>query len=194
MHFPFVCALLPLTAHGANLILSNDDGWAEINVRTFYNSLTAAGESVILSAPTENQSGTGKPLFPSDSNGSGNICTEHLTASIRLLRQDPNDPDERLRVQQLSRRQPSRRFQLLQPTSQLCELVSRHSDRIRDQHLGAKVLRRSPSPRSHRSKRRLYVKNPLYLFLLVLPLPLVSHSPLLSTPSTITNKPPLPFP
>ena len=35
------------------------DGWAEINIRTFYQTLSAAGESVIISAPAENQSGKG---------------------------------------------------------------------------------------------------------------------------------------
>ena len=52
-------ALLPLTAQGTNVVLSNDDGWAEINIRTFYNALTNAGDSVVLSAPAQNESGTG---------------------------------------------------------------------------------------------------------------------------------------
>ena len=54
------CALLPLTVKATNVVLSNDDGWAEINIRTFYNALTAAGDSVVLSAPSENESGTGR--------------------------------------------------------------------------------------------------------------------------------------
>ena len=60
MHFlilPFT--LLPLVAQCTNVVLSNDDGWAEINIRTFYNALMAAGDSVVLSAPAENESGTG---------------------------------------------------------------------------------------------------------------------------------------
>jgi len=57
--------LLALPAiQAANLVLSNDDGWAEINIRTFYNSLVDAGESVILSAPAENESGTGSSDAP----------------------------------------------------------------------------------------------------------------------------------
>jgi len=60
MQFSLSWAILPLAARAANIILSNDDGWAEINVRTFYETLTAAGESVVLSSPAENQSGTGK--------------------------------------------------------------------------------------------------------------------------------------
>ncbi|PWY75396.1 acid phosphatase precursor [Aspergillus heteromorphus CBS 117.55] len=59
MHFPLALSLLPLATHAINIISSNDDGWAEINIRTLYDSLTAAGHSVVLSAPAENESGTG---------------------------------------------------------------------------------------------------------------------------------------
>lgn len=52
-------ALLPLAASAVNVLVSNDDGWAEINIRQFYNALTGAGYSAIISAPAENQSGTG---------------------------------------------------------------------------------------------------------------------------------------
>lgn len=51
-------AALPF-AHAIRIIHSNDDGWAEINARTFFNSLVVAGHNVVLSAPAENQSGTG---------------------------------------------------------------------------------------------------------------------------------------
>ncbi|EAL84312.1 hypothetical protein KXW98_004328 [Aspergillus fumigatus] len=51
--------LLPLTAQAINIVSSNDDGWAEINIRQFYKALTAAGHSVVVSAPAENQSGKG---------------------------------------------------------------------------------------------------------------------------------------
>ena len=44
---------------GLNVVLSNDDGWAEINIRVFYNALTKAGNSVVLSAPAIDRSGTG---------------------------------------------------------------------------------------------------------------------------------------
>lgn len=63
MQFHFLTlliALLPLTVQCVNVVLSNDDGWAEKNIRVFYAALTAAGESVVLSAPAENESGTGK--------------------------------------------------------------------------------------------------------------------------------------
>lgn len=61
-------ALLPLTARATNVVLSNDDGWAEINIRAFYNALTAAGDSVVLSAPAENESGTGNAILPPHAN------------------------------------------------------------------------------------------------------------------------------
>lgn len=54
-----VLALLPLAARAANIVLSNDDGWAEKNIRVFYDTLVAAGENVLISAPAENESGTG---------------------------------------------------------------------------------------------------------------------------------------
>lgn len=52
--------LYPLLASGANILLSNDDGWAQLNIRTFYSALTAAGNSVVVSAPADNKSGTGE--------------------------------------------------------------------------------------------------------------------------------------
>jgi broad specificity polyphosphatase/5'/3'-nucleotidase SurE len=54
----FLAAALPL-AHGIRIVQSNDDGWSEINLRTFFNALDAAGHQVVLSGPAENQSGTG---------------------------------------------------------------------------------------------------------------------------------------
>lgn len=61
--FNATAVVLPILAHGSNIIMSNDDGWAEINLRTFYDSLVDAGESPVVSAPAENKSGTG--TFPS---------------------------------------------------------------------------------------------------------------------------------
>jgi 5'/3'-nucleotidase SurE len=55
--------LLPLAAQAVNIVSSNDDGWAEVNIRSLYSALTAAGHSVIISAPAENQSGTGMYVF-----------------------------------------------------------------------------------------------------------------------------------
>lgn len=57
---------LPLPFRKPNLILSNDDGWAELNIREFFNALTAKpfGYNVLLSAPSENKSGTGSTDEP----------------------------------------------------------------------------------------------------------------------------------
>ena len=75
----YLLAILPATAFAANIVLGNDglkarssrlklnvlicnvssDGWAEINIRSFYDALTNAGESVVISAPAENESGKG---------------------------------------------------------------------------------------------------------------------------------------
>lgn len=53
--------ILPaLAAQGARIVQSNDDGWAELYIRSFNDALIAAGHDVVLSAPAEDQSGTGK--------------------------------------------------------------------------------------------------------------------------------------
>jgi hypothetical protein len=51
---------------GTNIILSNDDGWAELNIRTFFDALTGAPNhfNVVMSAPSENKSGTGSTDVP----------------------------------------------------------------------------------------------------------------------------------
>ncbi|KAF7297219.1 SurE domain-containing protein [Mycena indigotica] len=41
------------------IVIANDDGWATAQIRAQFNALTAAGYNTILSAPAENQSGTG---------------------------------------------------------------------------------------------------------------------------------------
>ncbi|KXS94289.1 hypothetical protein AC578_6792 [Pseudocercospora eumusae] len=64
--------LLPATASAINIIQSNDDGWAEINIRELYSQLTNAGFSSIISAPADNESGTGSadtPPTPVGKNG-----------------------------------------------------------------------------------------------------------------------------
>ena len=51
-------ASLRLVAHCSTIVLSNDDGWAEINIRRFYATLAAAGHDVVVSAPALDKSGT----------------------------------------------------------------------------------------------------------------------------------------
>lgn len=53
-----LAAALPLV-QGIRIVQSNDDGWAEANIRTFFNVLNAAGHQVVLSGPAENKSGSG---------------------------------------------------------------------------------------------------------------------------------------
>lgn len=53
--------LAPLSAQAIRIVLSNDDGWAAKTVRVFFDTLTAAGQNVVLSGPAENKSGTSIP-------------------------------------------------------------------------------------------------------------------------------------
>jgi hypothetical protein len=53
-------ALAALGAHGARILQSNDDGWAELYIRSFHEALNDAGHDVVLSAPAEDKSGSGK--------------------------------------------------------------------------------------------------------------------------------------
>lgn len=64
MHLRLLLPLLPVVARADNIISSNDDGWAEANIRALHDSLNAAGHSVLLSAPADNQSGKGMYSTP----------------------------------------------------------------------------------------------------------------------------------
>ncbi|KAJ6112372.1 hypothetical protein N7512_007696 [Penicillium capsulatum] len=65
MRLTFLLPVLALTwsdpAGAVNIISSNDDGWAEANIRAFFHALTSAGHSTVVAAPAQDQSGTGKP-------------------------------------------------------------------------------------------------------------------------------------
>lgn len=63
--------LQALAVQAVRIIQSNDDGWAESYARSLHAALTGAGNDVVLSAPAENKSGTGK------SNPNGLAYTEH---------------------------------------------------------------------------------------------------------------------
>lgn len=54
-------ALTVSGSHGARILQSNDDGWAELYIRSFNDALNDAGHDVVLSAPAENKTGSGKP-------------------------------------------------------------------------------------------------------------------------------------
>ncbi len=65
MRAQFILSALPiLGAQGARILQSNDDGWAELYIRSLNGALNAAGHDVVLSAPADNGSGTGKPQHP----------------------------------------------------------------------------------------------------------------------------------
>lgn len=59
----WLCLLGAMTvaapAQALNILVSNDDGFETANVRALYQRLKAAGHDVILSAPTQNNSGKG---------------------------------------------------------------------------------------------------------------------------------------
>ncbi|CAJ2510960.1 Uu.00g065850.m01.CDS01 [Anthostomella pinea] len=61
MHTASLLPALPILAsHGARILQSNDDGGAELYIRSFNDALNKAGHDVVLSAPAENKSGTGE--------------------------------------------------------------------------------------------------------------------------------------
>ncbi|KAL5113175.1 hypothetical protein ACEQ8H_008953 [Pleosporales sp. CAS-2024a] len=53
-----LAATVPIV-QSVRIVQSNDDGWAEINIRTLFDVLDSAGHQVVLSAPAENKSGSG---------------------------------------------------------------------------------------------------------------------------------------
>jgi hypothetical protein len=68
MQFNTIAALLASlsvarSANAIDIISSNDDGWAEANIRALFDTLTAGGHSVVVAAPAENQSGTGNATW-----------------------------------------------------------------------------------------------------------------------------------
>lgn len=63
---PHVIAALSalVGVHGIRILQSNDDGWAELYIRSLHEELGRAGHDVVLSAPAENKSGAGKTKTP----------------------------------------------------------------------------------------------------------------------------------
>ncbi|KUI72017.1 Acid phosphatase [Cytospora mali] len=54
-----VAALAVGGSHGIRIIQSNDDGWAELYLRSFHDALLSSGHDAVISAPAENKSGRG---------------------------------------------------------------------------------------------------------------------------------------
>lgn len=70
---PSLCTALLLAAtpaHALDILLTNDDGFETANLRALQQRLVAAGHTVLVSAPTQNNSGTGgamrflRPITP----------------------------------------------------------------------------------------------------------------------------------
>lgn len=58
-----VVALAARGSQGLRIIQSNDDGWAEMNIRVFHDALLDAGHDAVISSPAENMSGKGMYLL-----------------------------------------------------------------------------------------------------------------------------------
>lgn len=50
--------LFALAVQGIRIVQSNDDGWAEQNIRALNDALTRDGHETLLSAPAEDKSGS----------------------------------------------------------------------------------------------------------------------------------------
>lgn len=78
-----------------NIVLSNDDGFESANIRALYAELKAAGHDVVLSAPTQNNSGKGgamdflHPMKPLTTN----TRYDTVKAGAPGAGADPQDPD-----------------------------------------------------------------------------------------------------
>jgi len=68
---PLLLVVSPLLASAFNIVVSNDDGWAEQNVRSFVKALSDTGFSAVLSSPAENQSGASSSDSPPTTVGNG---------------------------------------------------------------------------------------------------------------------------
>lgn len=62
-----VFALAVGGSHAARIIQANDDGWAELYLRSFHDALIDAGHDAVVSAPAENESARSMCQFPTDS-------------------------------------------------------------------------------------------------------------------------------
>lgn len=53
-----VAALLVGASEAANIIQANDDGWAELYLRSFHDALIADGHDAVVSSPASQLSGS----------------------------------------------------------------------------------------------------------------------------------------
>ncbi|KAG8813910.1 hypothetical protein FRC19_002098 [Serendipita sp. 401] len=72
--------------------MSNDDGWATANIRSFYSALKDSGYSVLISAPTRNNSGRSSlKADPIPLINEGEFGT--IPVGAPAVGADPNDPN-----------------------------------------------------------------------------------------------------
>ena len=62
----FALMVLPFSASGLDIALTNDDGWEAPGIQTMYEALSAAGHTVTLVAPAAEQSGSGAAVSAGD--------------------------------------------------------------------------------------------------------------------------------
>ncbi|KDQ12581.1 hypothetical protein BOTBODRAFT_56638 [Botryobasidium botryosum FD-172 SS1] len=88
---PAVSLLLSTAVSGLNILLSNDDGWAVANIRALKTRLEEAGHKVIISAPSDNRSGTGNSTTTPTPIGSSGCDFGTCAPGSPAIGVDPND-------------------------------------------------------------------------------------------------------
>lgn len=76
-----LAACFASVAQGVRIIQGNDDGWAELYVRSANLALKAKGHEVILSAPADNKSGSSESILLSRK-----VFVSSLTIKVRETR------------------------------------------------------------------------------------------------------------
>ncbi|EDU45009.1 Acid phosphatase [Pyrenophora tritici-repentis] len=79
-------------AQAVRIVQSNDDGWSDANIRTFFNALDAAGHQVVLSGPAENQSGKGSSDAPPTVVDADGCVHSSCAPGSPAIGADPKDP------------------------------------------------------------------------------------------------------
>ncbi|KDQ12580.1 hypothetical protein BOTBODRAFT_34309 [Botryobasidium botryosum FD-172 SS1] len=90
---PTSAALLFLSpcVAGLNVLLSNDDGWATANIRALKQRLEDTGYKVLISAPSDNRSGTGNSSTTPTLVGSDGCEFGTCPPGSPAVGHDPND-------------------------------------------------------------------------------------------------------
>ncbi|KAL8377259.1 hypothetical protein RB595_008103 [Gaeumannomyces hyphopodioides] len=87
----FGALALPTLGLGIRVIQGNDDGWAEMYVRTMHDALMEGGHDAVLSSPAEQKSGTGSHDRAPEARATP--CQyDSCPANSGPVGSDPNDP------------------------------------------------------------------------------------------------------